>query len=129
MWQGVSGLSTLEGIVSPAYTICIPDDKKADAKFMSYLFKHPPVIFLFKRYSQGLVDDTLSLKYNAFSKIKVKIPPIPEQKKIASVLSACDKQIELLNKKLEALKQQKKGLMQKLLTGQIRVKTEKGDSP
>ncbi len=50
------------------------------------------------------------------------LPSLSEQNKIAAVLIACDKEIELLNQKLEALKRQKKGLMQKLLTGQVRVK-------
>jgi len=52
----------------------------------------------------------------------VKIPPLPEQQKIALFLNTCHEEIGLLNKKLDALKKQKKGLMQKLLTGQIRVK-------
>ena len=50
------------------------------------------------------------------------VPEKLEQQKIASVLNAADKEIELLCDNLEALKQQKKGLMQKLLTGKIRVK-------
>ena len=48
-------------------------------------------------------------------------PPLFEQKKIASILSACDKEIELLTKQLNALKKEKKGLMQKLLTGDLLV--------
>ena len=45
-----------------------------------------------------------------------------EQKKIAEVLKTADKEMELLEKELEALKLQKKGLMQRLLTGEVRVK-------
>ena len=45
-----------------------------------------------------------------------------EQNKILKLLSIADDEINLLNQKLEALKEQKKGLMQQLLTGQIRVK-------
>lgn len=45
-----------------------------------------------------------------------------EQQKIAEILNKSDKEIQILNSKLEKLKEQKKGLMQKLLTGQIRVK-------
>ncbi len=59
------------------------------------------------------------------SDIKSLIVPeldIAEQKAIADILSKADKEIELLNKKLEAFKLEKKALMQKLLTGQIRVK-------
>lgn len=47
---------------------------------------------------------------------------LKEQQKIAEILNKSDKEIQILNSKLEKLKKQKKGLMQKLLTGQIRVK-------
>ena len=54
--------------------------------------------------------------------LKFKFPSYKEQVKIAEVLSTADKEIELLEKELEALKLQKKGLMQRLLTGEVRVK-------
>lgn len=57
-----------------------------------------------------------------FLNIVVAIPSVDEQKKIATLLNGIDREIELLKKKLECLITQKKGLMQKLLTGQIRVK-------
>jgi type I restriction enzyme S subunit len=53
--------------------------------------------------------------------IKIKLPPLDEQQKIASVLTAADKEIELLEKQLTDLKQEKKALMQQLLTGKRRV--------
>lgn len=59
-----------------------------------------------------------------FLKITVTIPGVEEQKKIAGVLGGMDEQIALLKKYLEKLKEQKKGLMQKLLTGEIRVKVD-----
>jgi len=88
---------------------------------MGYLFKFPPMIHLFYRYSQGLVDDTLSLKFDAFSKIEVTIPSLDEQKRIAEILDACDHELTLLNRKLTLLKKQEQGLMQQLLTGKVRV--------
>lgn len=121
MWQGVSAVSRYEGIVSPAYTICIPGPE-IDADFAGYLFKYPPVVHLFYRFSQGLVDDTLNLKFHHFAQIRVRIPSVKEQRRIAQVFSKCDEEIEVLRKQLDALKQQKKGLMQKLLTGEVRVK-------
>lgn len=124
MWQGVSALSTLEGIISPAYTVCIPT-AKIDGKFASYLFKSTPTVHLFQRYSQGLTSDTWNLKFHHFGEIKVFIPlDIKEQQKIASVLTAADTEIETHQKQLAALKQQKKGLMQQLLTGKKRVKVD-----
>jgi type I restriction enzyme S subunit len=54
--------------------------------------------------------------------MKIKLPPLREQQKIAEVLSNVDKEIDLLKNELQELKEQKKGLMQKLLTGKVRVK-------
>jgi restriction endonuclease S subunit len=45
-----------------------------------------------------------------------------EQRRIAAVLQTCDREIELLTQKHNALQRQKKGLMQRLLTGRVRVK-------
>ncbi len=120
MWQGVSALSELEGIISPAYTICIPQSE-VDGEFAKYLFKFKPMIHKFYRFSQGLVDDTRNLKFHNFTQIKVEIPDIAGQKRIANVLNIVDKEIYFLERKVTELKNQKKGLMQKLLTGQIRV--------
>lgn len=50
------------------------------------------------------------------------IPEVEEQRKIAAVLQTCDEKITLLQQKLAALQQQKKGLMQRLLTGRVRVR-------
>jgi len=123
MWQGVSAVSTLEGIVSPAYTICTPK-KGHSSSFFGYLFKYPPMIHLFHRFSQGLVSDTLNLKFRHFSQVKANVPLEAEQIRIAAVLSTCDRGIELLRRKEIALRKQKKGLMQKLLTGEVRVKLQ-----
>ena len=121
MWQGRSAVSKLKGIVSPAYTVVTPKEGQC-VDFWGYLFKLPKIINLFYRYSQGLVSDTLNLKYLNFSKIKIQIPSYTEQKKIAGLLSNIDDEIKILNKKNITLRIQKQGLMQKLLTGEVRVK-------
>ena len=54
--------------------------------------------------------------------IKLAFPPIEEQKQIAEILSTVDQKIENLKAKKEAFEELKKGLMQKLLTGEVRVK-------
>ena len=122
MWQGRSALSGLEGIVSPAYTVVTPK-KNADSLFFSYLFKMPKMTNLFWRNSQGLVDDTLNCKFKDFSIVRAVLPQtIEEQTAIAQVLQAADKEISLLKAKAEKLREQKKGLMQQLLTGKVRIK-------
>lgn len=121
MWQGRCALSTFEGIVSPAYTIIIPRENSSSL-FFSYLFKTPKLMNLFWRNSQGLVDDTLNCKFRDFAIIKLLLPNIEEQTAIANILQTADKEIELLQTKLLQLKEQKKGLMQMLLTGKKRLK-------
>ncbi len=60
------------------------------------------------------------IRLDDLKKLKITLPILPEQIRITAVLSVCDREIELLRKKLEKLKEQKKGLMHKLLTGEIR---------
>lgn len=122
MWQGVSAYSNHEGIVSPAYTILKPVDS-INAKYFAYLFKMPEVVFLFYRFSQGLVDDTRNLKYDNFRRINVNYPMDKrEQDAIVEHLSIADQEISLLKKSIDAEKQKKKALMQLLLSGIVRVK-------
>lgn len=123
MWQGRSALSAMEGIVSPAYTIVTPK-VEVDPLFISELIKQPRVIYDFWTHSQGLVGDTLNCKFHDFSQVKVAIPSLPEQKAIAEVLTTADDEIATHRKKLDALRLQKRGLMQQLLTGKTRVKNE-----
>ncbi|WP_149700643.1 restriction endonuclease subunit S [Campylobacter concisus] len=66
------------------------------------------------------ITATLIISKALFSKFKISFPDITEQQKIAEVLMACDDEINLLNLKLENLKKQKQGLMQKLLKGEMR---------
>jgi len=123
MWQGVSALSAFEGIVSPAYTICRPTDR-IDGNFAAHFFKFTHTVHLFHRYSQGLVDDTLNLKFPHFSVIEVEIPEsVAEQQQIATILDTADQELTLLRTQRQTLDQQKRGLMQRLLTGKIRVIT------
>ncbi|MZR64456.1 restriction endonuclease subunit S [Alcanivorax sp. DP30] len=120
MWQGRSSLSDKEGIVSPAYTIVTPTEKVWPA-YAGYLFKLPALVHVFYRHSQGLVSDTWNLKFNHFKRIHWPLPGIEEQQKISAALNCADQEIIVLQSKLEALKVEKKSLMQQLLTGKRRV--------
>ena len=63
-----------------------------------------------------------SVNSNDIKNIRIKLPPLKEQQQIAEVLTLAEQKIELLKSELIELKEQKKALMQKLLTGKIRVK-------
>lgn len=89
----------------------------AAEKYIYYLFN------TINWYSFNEASGVPSLNASVIENIKVRIPPLQEQKAIAQVLSTADKEIDLLSQELEQLKLQKKGLMQLLLTGIIRVTT------
>ena len=61
------------------------------------------------------------LNKTSFEKVKFIVPNLKEQQKIATVLTNADKEIELLEQQLADLQQEKKALMQVLLTGKVRV--------
>ncbi|HCG9067063.1 TPA: restriction endonuclease subunit S [Vibrio parahaemolyticus] len=72
----------------------------------------------------GRAHGLLNVKPTDFMSLQLTIPKFTEQHKIASVLTAADKEIEILEAKLAHFKQEKKALMQQLLTGKRRVKVE-----
>lgn len=94
-------------------------DIKTDIMFLYHLLKYNENNIMNLRVGSGLPNIQISSLY----RFKVLVPSnFAEQKAIAEILSKADEEIELLNKKLEAFKLEKKALMQQLLTGKIRVK-------
>ena len=116
MWQGVSGLSALRGIVSPAYTIVTPTRRGIIAGYAAHLFKSRRMVFEFGRYSQGLTSDTWSLKYPAFAAIRVFLPPPREQAKVGALFDAIDDELTVVAHHVESLTRQKQGLIERLVT-------------
>jgi Restriction endonuclease S subunits len=113
MWQGASGCSPYDGILSPAYTVITPS-KNAHSHFFAYAFKRLCMIQMFQKNSQGLTSDTWNLKYPAFSRIGMFIPSLNEQIKIADFLEKLDDQIVIQQQKLNQLKQLKSAYLQKM---------------
>lgn len=107
------------GILSPMYVVfkCL---EKVDNCFFRYWLESHNFTGVLHRYLSGSVRETLS--FNDMKTMHIFLPTLAEQKKIAQVLSACDKEIDLLKSKFQCLKTQKKGLMQRLLNGEVRVK-------
>jgi type I restriction enzyme S subunit len=67
-------------------------------------------------------DGLLNIHADDFFNCKIPLPSREEQERIAHVLATADREIALLEEKRSALREQKKGLMQRLLTGRVRVK-------
>lgn len=110
-----------EGLVSPMYTVfkTRPD---VHPPFLFKLFKTELYRHIFEVNTSASVDRRGSLRWKQFSSIHVPLPSFGEQVKISDYIELHDKEIFLMQKQLELLNSQKTGLMQKLLTGQIRVK-------
>jgi len=73
----------------------------------------------FENIAIGSTIKTIGMPY--FKKLKIPLPPLKEQQKIADILSKADEKIEILKAKKEKHETLKKGLLQKLLSGEVRV--------
>jgi len=113
MWQGACGIAGEACMVSPAYVVLAPQSG-VHSPFYSYLFKLPQMLRLFTSHSRGLTEDRLRLYYPDFSAIPLPLPHVREQELIAKSLRALDTRIVAESVKVNALKAQKKGLMQQL---------------
>ncbi|XZO08705.1 restriction endonuclease subunit S [Weissella paramesenteroides] len=115
MWQSASGVSNYEGIVSPAYTVLIPEHD-VNSSFFGYYFKRTVMKQVFQKNSQGLTSDTWNLKYPLLKNIVVQIPSIEEQIKISEFLKQVDKLIAVNQRKVDLLKKRKSHCFKKCLS-------------
>ena len=119
-FEGGLEYSEYRGIVSPAYTVL---KKKTDINdvFYKVYFKSNDFI---QRLAVAVIGirDGKQISYSDFCYIKIPYPSLREQNAIANVFVACNNEISLAKQKLNSFQQQKKGLMQVLLTGKKRVK-------
>ena len=93
--------------------------EKLNPGFAVYLFRDDQFRKEMYKLAQG--STRFNLSKTGFRKIHLLVPSIKEQTAIAEILQTADKEIELLEQKLEAFKEQKKGLMQVLFTGEKRL--------
>ena len=121
MWQGASGVSPYDGIVSPAYTI-LNNASPFDSRFMALLFKTERLINEFRKNSQGLTSDTWNLKYPQIASVKIHVPEIIEQNRIATCISLLDARIAAQRRLMGLLKKHRRGLSNGLFGGKIRVR-------
>ena len=111
MWQGASGASSYDGIVSPAYTVITPiHPQQINILFWAQYFKYEPLVKTFQKFSQGLTSDTWNLKFPQFSEIKVLCPSYDEQNLIATLLVSFELRIKLEEEKLEQINRMRASL-------------------
>ena len=111
------------GIFSPIY-VTFECCNELDNNFAGFYLTQNDFIQKVRKFEEGTVYERMAVSPGDFLRFKIKLPNLKEQQKIAEVLTACDDEINLLNLKLENLKKQKQGLMQKLLSGKARVKVK-----
>jgi len=87
--------------------------------FMNYLFKIPAIRKQITSKSGG--STRYNIGQNSLNQVVIQFPPLKEQQKIADILSKADEKIEILKAKKEKHETLKKGLLQKLLSGEVRV--------
>jgi type I restriction enzyme S subunit len=110
-----------KGLVSPMYT-AFETNKNVDDSYLYKVLKSVVYLHIFRANTSSSVDRRGSLRWKEFAKLPIPLPPIEEQKRIAAILTTARQEIDLLKKRAEAYRRQKRGLMQKLLTGEWRVK-------
>ena len=124
--HGASGLVTEEfdGMkISGSYiALMAKNEERLDMNFINWYSKTPHFYHQTYVSSYGVHIEKMTFDLESFMSMNIMLPPFPEQKAIAEVLTTADDEIASHRKKLDALRLQKRGLMQQLLTGKTRVK-------
>ena len=95
------------------------EDKKIDTLFLAHYFRSKVGRKLIKSLAQGSTRYNLSKE--AFLKLKIQLPSLPEQNAIAKIIFDIDEEIALLNTRLNKTLKIKLAMIQKLMTGKIRL--------
>jgi len=127
-FQGGLEFSAYEGLISPAYTVLraiVP----IDLTFFRFFFKSSIFVQKYLAISVIGIRDGKQISIPDFMLTRLPLPPEDEQRKIATQLEFLQKELTLLTAILEKTREQKQGLMQKLLSGQWRLKTDNQEAP
>jgi type I restriction enzyme S subunit len=118
-------LDSYDEAAVPQVYICFgAKTRDVDSEFYRYYFEAG----LLNSQLMGIInsgvrnDGLLNMDPDNFFKLHIHVPPVKEQKQIADVFRVVDRELALLEREADALRDQKRGLMQKLLTGKVRVK-------
>ena len=112
-----------EALISPMYTV-FKTTAEVDDNYLYKVLKSQHYIHEYQKRMEGSIDRRGGLRWDEFSKIPLHLPPYEEQAAIAKLLDEANNELKLNQQQLANLQQQKKGLMQKLLSGEVRVKID-----
>lgn len=108
-----------DGVLSPMYVVFGLDESKVDSDYFLHWLNSHEARERIKNGAQGSVRETVS--FTEFAALSIPLPGRPTQSAIASYLNVLRQEIALIGQSVLALQTQKRGLMQKLLTGQGRL--------
>ena len=123
-WMGALGISTMSGIVSPAYGVYQPrEDTQMNPAYFNYLYRSRPYIVEMTRHSRGIWESRLRLYPETFLRLPVVVPPLDEQGAIADYLDAktskLDETITEAERLIELAHERRSALITAAVTGQI----------
>jgi type I restriction enzyme S subunit len=120
--EGSIGLQNLTdiGLVSPIYIVFRFSASKIDNEYAHYVLKTGLYRHIFEVSTSASVDRRGSLRWDEFATIPFPVPSLQEQREIVKVLHLSAKRLAALREERSLLERQKRGLMQKLLTGEWR---------
>ncbi|WP_081440976.1 restriction endonuclease subunit S [Ancylobacter novellus] len=121
-FEGGLEYSTITGLVSPAYTVLRPTTEVV-GDYYRHFFKSRSFIGRLDKLIFGIRDGK-QIAFRDFGDMPIPAPPVSEQKAQTGALGCLEADLALENVRIEALTRQKRGLMQKLLTGEWRVNVE-----
>lgn len=108
-------------LLSPIYQTLFVKDKSAyDIDFLDQYLTWDRQIRKMSAYAEGTLIERMEVKIDSFKMVQIDIPEYKEQKAISSVLLAADRDVESLEQKLKILQEQKRYLLNNLITGAIR---------
>ena len=130
-WNGSSGVSAHQGVVSPAYAVFKILDG-ANPRFIHYLFRSDCICDYFKAFSTGVVDSRLRLYPQVLARMWSPLPPPSEQDRIVRYLdektAAIDELVRAKERQIELLRERKQALVSAAVTGGLDPATERKDS-
>ena len=119
--NGLVGVSQLEGITSPDYSIFGPISEETSMKFLGYLFKTSACLSHFYSRSKGVMAGYIRLYSDQLLDIKIPLPPIQEQKQIIEQIEAetavIDIAITKAEKEIELIKEYKQAMIAEAVMG------------
>jgi type I restriction enzyme S subunit len=126
-WEGAIALVAPEhdgGLVSHRFPTFVPIPDKANARYLRHALRMPRFTYFLGIVSPGGAGRNRVLNKGDFLDLEVPLPSLNEQARIAGILDDAERAIAAESKFKDALTRQKRGLMQKLLTGEWQVKVD-----